>query len=146
MASTEYKLSYTAAEIDAKLGKVDNLSKIVLSDNPPNGLGSGDYWYMVMDEIKSPKELFPYIVTLVDGVGYSIVAVNGSTSPVYRGDSYTFTVSIANGYEAGSDFAVKVNGKILTASNCVYTISNITIYLFKHTVSYSIQTNCFVIL
>ena len=68
-----------------------------------------------------------YTVTLPSGTGYTVTAESGSTSPVAEGGSYSFKVAIADGYQKGSDFAVKANGSALTADeNGVYTISNIT--------------------
>ena len=67
-----------------------------------------------------------YTVTLNGGTGYTVSATGGSKSPVAPGGSYSFTVSISNGYSRGADFAVKANGVTLAASNGVYTISNIT--------------------
>ena len=66
-------------------------------------------------------------MTLPSGTGYTATAESGSTSPVAEGGSYSFKVAIADGYQKGSDFAVKANGSALTADeNGVYTISNIT--------------------
>ena len=67
-----------------------------------------------------------YTVTLPTGTGYTVTATEGSTSPVTEGGSFSFTVTIAEGYEAGEAFAVKANGTALTAVDGVYTISNIT--------------------
>lgn len=66
-----------------------------------------------------------YTVTLNNGTGYTLAAANGSVSPVKAGGSYSFTVSISNGYTKGSAFAVKANGVVLASYNGVYTISNI---------------------
>ena len=66
-----------------------------------------------------------YTVTLPKGTGYTVSATGGSTSPVNAGGSYSFTVSIANGYARGNNFAVKSNGVTVGAYNGVYTISNI---------------------
>ena len=100
-------------------------TNIVLSDVSPDGLGDGDYWHMVMNEIESPRELFPYTVTLVNGTGYTLSS-EGSTSPVYRGDSYSVRVFFASGYKAGTEFAVKANGVKLGYSGGTYTVYNIT--------------------
>ena len=65
-----------------------------------------------------------YEVTLTQGEGYTIAAAEGSSSPVTEGGSYSFTVTVNNGYEGTP--VVKVNGTELTAVDGVYTISNIT--------------------
>ena len=68
-----------------------------------------------------------YIVTLPTGTGYTVTAQTGSSSPVARGGSFSFTVAIDNGYREGYGFAVKANGAPLTANDSgVYTISSIT--------------------
>jgi hypothetical protein len=67
-----------------------------------------------------------YTVSAPNGTGYSIVLVNNSKTTVESGGSFSFTVSIYNGYTYGSGFAVKANNQTLTASKGVYTISNIT--------------------
>lgn len=66
-----------------------------------------------------------YTVTLNGGTGYTIAPAGGSSSPVQAGGSYSFTVSISNGYTKSSSFAVKANGVVLASYNGVYTISNI---------------------
>ena len=65
-----------------------------------------------------------YAVTLTEGVGYTITAAEGSASPVTEGGSFSFTVTVKNGYEGSP--VVKVNGEGLTAVDGVYTIANIT--------------------
>ena len=67
-----------------------------------------------------------YIVELVGGTGYTITAVDGFNTTVIKGDSFSFTVNISDGYMQEDDFAVKVNGTTITAVDGVYTISNIT--------------------
>jgi hypothetical protein len=49
----------------------------------------------------------------------------GSSSPVVSGGSYSFTVSVEEGYDA-STLSVMVNGAPITANNGVYTITDIT--------------------
>jgi len=65
-----------------------------------------------------------YTVTLTEGVGYTIAAAEGSTSPVTEGSSFFFTVSVNNGYEGTP--VVKANDTELTAENGIYTIANIS--------------------
>ena len=65
-----------------------------------------------------------YTVTLTEGVGYTIAAVEGSSSPVTEGGSFSFTVTVNNGYEGTP--MVKANDTELTAENGVYTIANIS--------------------
>ena len=64
-----------------------------------------------------------YTITLTEGTGYAIAPVSGSTSPVEAGGSYSFTVSVLDGYVG--DPVVKINGSTLGQTNGVYTISNV---------------------
>ena len=67
-----------------------------------------------------------YAVTLTGGVGYTLTAVD-SASPVNHGGSYTFKLTVAEGYSKTDDFAVKVNGaEVELAADGTYTLSNIT--------------------
>ena len=63
-----------------------------------------------------------YTVTLLEGEGYT---VTGETT-VLDGEDYTFTLGIDYRYEAGSDFAVLVNGETVTAVDGVYTVENVS--------------------
>lgn len=65
-----------------------------------------------------------YTVTLSEGVGYTIAAADGSSSPVTEGGSFSFTVTVNNGYEGTP--VVKANDTELTAENGIYTIANIS--------------------
>lgn len=65
-----------------------------------------------------------YTVTLSEGVGYTIAASDGSSSPVTEGGSFSFTVTVNNGYEGTT--VVKANDTELTAENGIYTIANIS--------------------
>ena len=66
-----------------------------------------------------------YNVTLPTGDGFTASAAEGSTSLVEEGGSYSFTVTIADGYRKGDSFAVKANNTALTEENGKYTISGI---------------------
>nr|MCR4712676.1 hypothetical protein [Clostridia bacterium] len=67
-----------------------------------------------------------YEVTLVSGTGYSVVACEGSASPVFSGSNYQFQVEIAEGYKKGADYTAKVNGTAVEPdANGIYTITNI---------------------
>lgn len=79
---------------------------------------------IVVDGTSVEPEPETYEVTLTEGEGYTIAAAEGSSSPVTEGGSYSFTVTVNNGYEGTP--VVKVNGTELTAVDGVYTISNIT--------------------
>lgn len=67
-----------------------------------------------------------YDVSLPKGEGYSVSPVEGFKSPVMEDGSYAFSVAIDEGYEKGSDFAVKANGVALEAApDGTYLISYI---------------------
>lgn len=68
-----------------------------------------------------------HTVTLQGGDGYTLTAQSGSSSPVQNGGSYSFTLTISDGWYTTNSFAVRANGTDLTPdSNGVYTIENIT--------------------
>ena len=54
-------------------------------------------------------------------VGYTVKGAATAT----KGENYTFTVAIAEGYEKGTDFAVKVNGKAVNETNGNYVVENV---------------------
>lgn len=54
-------------------------------------------------------------------VGYTVKGAATAT----KGENYTFTVAIAEGYEKGTDFAVKVNGKAANETNGNYVVENV---------------------
>ena len=62
-----------------------------------------------------------YDVTFQQHNGYTLTGADKAT----QGSAYSFTIAISDGYEAATDFAVKVNGEQITpASNGVYTVLN----------------------
>ena len=75
--------------------------------------------------IQGVKEIIT--VTLPNGEGFTAAAAEGTKTPVLKGDSYSFTVTVAEGYEKTDDFAVKANGEALTAGESgSYTVENVT--------------------
>ncbi len=67
-----------------------------------------------------------FSVTLPTEVtGCTVAPAAGAVSPLARGDSYSFTVTLDQDYREGRNFAVKANGVELTGVNGVYTITNI---------------------
>ena len=75
--------------------------------------------------IQGVKEIIT--VTLPNGEGFIAAAAEGTKTPVLKGDSYSFTVTVAEGYEKTDDFAVKANGEALTAGESgSYTVENVT--------------------
>lgn len=60
-------------------------------------------------------------VTLPEGEGYIVTG----DAAVLEGESYTFTVDIMDGYQAGENFAVKVNGETVTAVNGQYIVESV---------------------
>ena len=75
--------------------------------------------------IQGVKEIIT--VTLPKGEGFTAAAAEGTKTPVLKGDSYSFTVTVAEGYKKTDDFAVKANGEALTAGESgSYTVENVT--------------------
>ena len=75
--------------------------------------------------IQGIKEIIT--VTLPNGEGFTAAAAEGTKTPVLKGDSYSFTVTVAEGYKKTDDFAVKANGEALTAGESgSYTVENVT--------------------
>ena len=66
-----------------------------------------------------------YRVILTPGDGYTLEAVDGSSSPVVSGGSFQFRLTLLDSYRIGTDFAVKSNDNVLTLKEGVYTIENI---------------------
>ena len=64
-----------------------------------------------------------YTVTLSEGEGYTIAACEGSENPVKQGGSFSFTVSVNEGYEGTP--VVKIGDTELSAVDGVYTIEDI---------------------
>lgn len=64
-----------------------------------------------------------YTVTLSEGEGYTISACEGSENPVKQGGSFSFTVTVADGYEGTP--VVKAGETELVAVDGIYTIENI---------------------
>ena len=62
-----------------------------------------------------------YAVTLPTGTGYTVAGA----STVYKGDDYTFTVTIRTGY-TGETMVVKANDETLTGTNGKYTVSAVS--------------------
>jgi len=93
------------------------------------GLGSakkivGDTYTITMTRVKAQEETKTYTVTLMEGEGYIIAACDGSENPVTEGGSFSFTVTVADGY-AGTP-VVKSGDTVLTSVDGVYTIEKIT--------------------
>jgi hypothetical protein len=71
------------------------------------------------------SDTITYGVSLVPGIGYTMSPTAGSSSPVRSGGSYSFTVSVEEGYDQ-STLKVMVNGVPISADSGVYTITDIT--------------------
>lgn len=122
--SSEVTAASTKSNIDSTLIFTNNAYKTLKFDVPlPTG-SSLITW--LQNNADKQGDVPTYTVSLTSGTGYMIAPTSGSTSPVTSGSSYSFTVTILNGYKKGSSFAVKTNGASLTASGDTYTISNIT--------------------
>jgi len=94
------------------------------------GLGSakkivGDTYTITMTRVKAQEETKTYTVTLTEGEGYTIAACDGSENPVTEGGSFSFTVTVADGYDE-TNMEVLVGETPLRAENGVYTIEAVT--------------------
>lgn len=92
-------------------------------------LAGADDYYLAYDATNQAIQIkeYTYTVTLPSGQeGYTVTAASGSTSPVKKGGSFSFSVTISDKYYKTDSFAVEANGTTLTPeANGVYTISNI---------------------
>ncbi len=61
-------------------------------------------------------------VTLTAGEGYTL----GGSSTVNMGENYSFTLTLGEYYEKGSNFAVKANGTAVTEADGKYIVKNVT--------------------
>lgn len=115
---TENKDLYLAQKVDS----VDMAAKF--------SLASPADCYLAYDDANNAIQIKErtYTVTLPSGQkGYTVTAESGSTSPVDKNGSYSFTMTISDGYYTTDDFIVKANETELKPDdNGVYTISNIT--------------------
>ena len=73
--------------------------------------------------VEGITKIVTYTVTLTEGEGYTISACEGSENPVKQGGSFSFTVTVADGYEGTP--VVKAGETELVAVDGIYTIENI---------------------
>ena len=79
---------------------------------------SGDLAITVEGVVEKPEI---YDVTIPTGAGYTVTGEKTAT----EGESYTFTVEIAENYDA-TNMVVKVNGEIVSAVEGKYTVENVS--------------------
>lgn len=117
--------SYSAAADFIYSGSLENgKADIVVTASAQNYSGTKNFHLIVDDTSTEPEpEPATYEVTLTEGTGYTITAAEGSSSPVAEGGSFSFTVTVSDGFEGTP--VVKANGNELTAENDVYTITDI---------------------
>ncbi len=91
-----------------------------------NTVADTRYGNMVsLPDIEIPVVIPTYEVTLTEGEGYTIAATEGSKNPVAEGGSFSFTVTVAEGYD-GTNMEVKIGDSPLKGENGVYTIEAVT--------------------
>lgn len=71
-------------------------------------------------EISSSENYFN--VTLNNGEGYTLVGENS----VKEGGTYSFSVTLLEGYETSSTFTVSVNGETLSSDDLTYNVENVS--------------------
>lgn len=111
------KITVTAADDNKTAVTVDRNGCFTMPDHP------------VTVQVFFTEQTFG--ITLPEGAGYRAAAAGGQASPVFYGGSYSFTITIADGYTASDSFAVTANGRALTGTSTdgrtyTYTITDIT--------------------
>lgn len=111
------KITVTAADDSKTAVTVDRSGCFTMPDHP------------VTVQVSFTEQTFG--ITLPEGAGYRAAAANGQVSPVFYGGSYSFTITIADGYTASDSFAVTANGRALAGTSTdgmtyTYTITDIT--------------------
>ena len=76
---------------------------------------------LLLTSCEQSKTPLSFHVSFSNGEGYTI---HGETN-VTEGKDYSFTVSLLEGYEASSSYAVKANGEAVTKAGDVYTIPSV---------------------
>ena len=62
-----------------------------------------------------------------EGGGYRVKPCDGYGTTVARDEDFKFTVTFVDGFQAGPEFAVKVNGEVVRPDDSgVYTVENVT--------------------
>ena len=108
-------------------GEERDVSKYVsVTKNEQTGGYTVSYTYGFDNENYGLKtvtaEIADYTVTIPTGEGYTITGEKTAKG----GKDYTFKLELDYRYEAGEDFAVKVNGETVTGEKGVYTVKNVT--------------------
>ncbi len=112
--------AYTGPSFTYSGSLAEGKAEVVATANAQNYSGTKTF-HLTVDGVEAEE----YEVTLPSSRQYSIIAEEGSVSPVAAGGSYSFTVSLNEGYKAGENFAVKANDVVLTAVDGIYTIESI---------------------
>ena len=85
------------------------------------------HFYITVTGIKELEGVVPISLPGA-GSGYRVVPCAGYGTTVESGKAFKFTVEFVDGFKAGKNFAVKVNGEKVTAdADGVYTIENVII-------------------
>lgn len=78
-----------------------------------------------LNEQETPVDPVVYGIFTQDS-RFTIIPVGQSTCEVEEGNSFTFTISPAPGYELGDNVVVKASGDVLIGNNGQYTINSVT--------------------
>ena len=111
------KITVTAADDSKTAVTVDRNGCFTMPDHP------------VTVQVSFTEQTFE--ITLPGGAGYLAAVADGQVAPVFYGGSYSFTITIADGYTASDSFAVTANGRTLAGTSTdgrtyTYTITDIT--------------------
>ena len=130
------KVSMSSSKDKTKTGKLFAVKFEVISEGNANisystdsyvsSVSSGKKDLIVDDSVTKNLVVYQTYTVTSKGTNYTITSVENSSTSVTSGGSYSFTITLDEGYKKAENFTVKANSKELTADNGVYTITNIT--------------------
>ena len=84
------------------------------------------HFYVTVTGVKELEGILPVSMPGA-GNGYRVVPCEGYGTTVESGKEFKFTVTFVNGFQAGEDFTVQVNGQAVKPdAEGVYTVENVT--------------------
>lgn len=84
------------------------------------------HFYVTVTGVKELEGILPVSMPGA-GNGYRVVPCEGYGTTVESGKEFKFTVTFVNGFQAGEDFTVQVNGQTVKPdAEGVYTVENVT--------------------
>lgn len=84
------------------------------------------HFYVTVQGVEELEGILPVSMPGA-GNGYRVVPCEGYGTTVESGKEFKFLVTFANGFQAGEDFTVQVNGQtVMPDAEGVYTVENVT--------------------